>query len=236
MIAADVMTRNVISIAPDATVAEAVKLMLDNHISGLFVIDAGNTLQGVITEGDLLHRSEIGTGRRGSWWLRLFLPGRGAADFTESHSRRVGDLMTVDVITVDEGAELTDIVQLMERRGIKRVAVVKDGRVTGVISRANLLRALSAVARDAPKTTMNDRTIKEAIQAALEKQSWAPIARIDFTVLDGVVEIWGTITSENERRAVCVIAENTPGVKRVIDRMIFMDLYSGTVFDPGTTP
>jgi len=236
MIAADVMTRNVISIAPDATVADAVKLMLDNHISGLFVIDADNLLQGVITEGDLLHRNEIGTGRRGSWWLRLFSPGRDAADFTESHSRRVGDLMTPDVITVDESAELTDIVQLMERSGIKRVAVVKDGRVTGVISRANLLRALSAVAREAPKATMNDRAIKETIQAALEKQSWAPIARIDFTVLDGVVEIWGTITSENERRAVCVIAENTPGVKKVIDRMIFMDLYSGTVFDTGTNP
>jgi len=234
MIAADVMTRNVISISPDATVADAVKLMLDNNISGLFVIDGDNVLQGVITEGDLLHRSELGTARRGSWWLRLFAPGRDAADFTESHSRRVGDLMTPDVLTVEEGAALTDIVELMERARIKRVAVVKDGRVTGVISRANLLRALSAVARDAPKVTTDDRAIKRAIQRSLEKESWAPVARMDFTVLDGVVEIWGTITSENERRAVCVIAENTPGVKKVIDRMIFMDLYSGTVYDPGT--
>jgi len=161
----------------------------------------------------------------------LFSPGREAADFTESHSRRVSDLMTTDVITVDEGAELSDIVQVLERNGIKRVAVVKDGNVTGVISRANLLRALSAIARETAKATGDDRTIKASIERELGKQSWAPVARIDVTVLNGVVEVWGTITSEDERRAVCVIAENTPGVKRVIDHLMFMDLYSGTVIE-----
>ena len=234
MIAADVMTRDVIAIAPEATVGEAVAKMLDKGISGLFVIDAKGVLQGIITEGDLLHRSELGTGRRASWWLRLFSPGREAADFTESHSRRVSDLMTTDVITVDESAELTDIVQVLERNGIKRVAVVKNGNVTGVISRANLLRALSAIARETEKASGDDRTIKASIERELGKQSWAPVARIDVTVLNGVVEVWGTITSEDERRAVCVIAENTPGVKRVIDHLMFMDLYSGTVIEsPG---
>lgn len=236
MIAADVMTRNVISVPPDAIVSDAVQLMLENRISGLFVIDSQGALQGVITEGDLLHREEVGTGRRSSWWLRLFVPGREASDFTHNHSRRIADLMTTDVVSVDESADLSEVVQTMERNHVKRVPVMKDGRVTGVISRANLLRALSAVARDAAKVSTDDRSIQAAIVAALDQESWAPVARMDLTVLDGVVEIWGTVTSEDERRAVCVIAENTPGVKKVIDHMIFMDPYSGLIVEPGPEP
>jgi len=233
MIAADVMTRNVISVPPDAIVSDAVQLMLDNRISGLFVVDSHGTMQGVITEGDLLHREEVGTGRRSSWWLRLFVPGREASDFTHNHSRRIADLMTTDVISVEHTAELAEVVQTMERNHVKRVPVMQDGRIVGVISRANLLRALSAVSRDAPKASMDDRSIQQAIMAALDKESWAPVARMDLTVLDGVVEIWGTVTSEDERRGVCVIAENTAGVKRVIDHMVFMDPYSGLIVEPG---
>lgn len=233
MNAADVMTRNVISIRPDGTVADAVQLMLDHRISGLFVIDVDGALQGIITEGDLLHRQEIGTGRRSSWWLRIFAPGQEAADFTHNHSHRIIDLMSTDVISVPEDMELVEIVRTLEKNHIKRVPVVdNDGHVIGVISRANLLRGLSAVGRDAPKVSTDDRSIQAGIQAALDSESWAPIARMDFTVLDGVVEIWGTITSEDERRAVCVIAENTPGVKKVIDHMVFMDPYSGIVVQP----
>ncbi len=231
MIAADVMTRAIISITPDATLADAVQIMLDKGVSGLFVIDTGGNLQGVITEADLIHRSELGTQRHSSWLARMFAPGREAADFTEGHSRRVADLMTPDVLTVEEATELPAVVQVMERNGVKRVGVVKDGMLTGVITRSNLLRGLSAVARNAAGATSDDRTIKTAIEAALAKESWAPIARIDLTVVDGVVEIWGTITSEDERRAVCVIAENTAGVKRVVDHMMFMDLYSGTIIE-----
>lgn len=237
MIAADVMTRNLISISPDATIGAAVELMLDKRISGLFVIDSSGALQGILTEGDLLHRSELGTERRSSWFARLFAPGREAADFTESHSRKVGDLMTPEVLTVDEATDLPEVVRIMERNGIKRVGVVKDGNLTGVITRSNLLRGLSTVARGAAGASTDDRAIKTAIEAALAKESWAPVARIDLTVKDGQVEIWGTITSEDERRAVCVIAENTPGVKGVIDHMMFMDLYSGTILDaPADTP
>ena len=229
MIASDIMTRTVISIAPDARMTDALQMMLDKAISGLFVIDATGTLQGVITEADLLHRSELGTERHAPWWLRLLSPGREAADFTESHSRRVADLMTPDVITVEEATELCDVVRAMEKNGVKRVAVVKDGNVTGVITRSNLLRGLASMTRGIGGASTDDRTIKAAIEASLANESWAPIARIDLTVKDGVVDIWGTITSEDERRGVCVIAENTQGVKSVIDHMMFMDLYSGTV-------
>ncbi len=231
MIAADIMTRTIISVTPEATVAEAVQLMLDKGISGLFVIDTNNVLQGVITEADLLHRSELGTERQSSWWLRLFAPGRDAHDFTESHTRRVSDLMISDVISVDETTELPDVVRVMERNGVKRVGVTKNGELVGVITRSNLLRGLASVARTSAGASTDDRSIKASIETALAKQSWAPIARIDLTVVDGVVEIWGTITSEDERRAVCVIAENTPGVKKVTDHMMFMDLYSGTVIE-----
>lgn len=231
MIAADIMTRSIISITPEATLADAVQLMLDKGVSGLFVIDKDNVLQGIITEADLLHRSELGTQRESSWLARLFAPGREAHDFTESHSRRIADLLIADVISVEETTDLPEVVRVMERNGIKRVGVTKDGTLTGVITRSNLLRGLSAVARNAAGASTDDRGIKAAIEATLARESWAPIARIDLTVVDGMVEIWGTITSEDERRAVCVIAENTPGVKSVVDHMMFMDLYSGTIIE-----
>src|SRR4051794_15895335 len=149
MIASDVMTRNVISVAPDATVAQAVELMLDKGISGLFVVDAAGTLAGVVTEGDLLRRDELDTERRRSWWLRLIAsPGRQAADFTRTHGRKVADVMTRDVIAVNADAPLGDIVALMEQHRIKRVPVLEGDRVVGVVSRADLLRALSVAARE----------------------------------------------------------------------------------------
>ena len=163
MIASDVMTRNVISVPPDATVAEAVELMLERGISGLLVVDASGTLAGIVTEGDLLRRDELGTERRRSWWLRLIAsPGRQAADFTRTHGRRVADVMTHDVVSVDAGAALEEIVALMEEHRIKRVPVLEGDRVVGVVSRADLLRALSVAAREHGAAAADDGTIRDA--------------------------------------------------------------------------
>lgn len=230
--AADVMTSPALSVSPDASLAEAVGLMLDRHISGLLVIDADGNMVGVVTEGDLLRRHEIATTQRRSWLSQLFTSsGKQANAFTRSHGRRVHDVMTESVIAVGETTPLVDVVELMEDRGIKRVPVLRDGRPVGVVSRADLLRALLAAAENPTPAATDDATIRQSIRAALQTERWAPTTTIDVSVQDGVVELNGIVTSDGERRAVSVIAENTPGVKQVIDQLVWIEVYSGTVIE-----
>lgn len=232
MIVADVMTRHVISVPPDATVEDAAKLMLQRAISGLFVVDDQGQLAGIVTEGDLLRRDELGTRRHRPWWLRLLIsPGRQAADFTRTHGRRVKDVMTENVVTVPSSAPLEDVVELMEQHRIKRVPVTQDSKVIGVVSRADLLRALVVSSRHDVPIASDDRSIRGTILDALDRESWAPTTSLNVTVAEGVVDLWGTITNDQERRAICVIAENTPGVKKVNDHLVFIEPYSGTVIE-----
>ena len=185
-----------------------------------------------MTEGDLLRRDELGTGRHRSWWLRLIAsPGRQAADFTRTHGRKVADVMTRDVVSVDADAPLTDIVALMEEHRVKRVPVLDGDRVVGVVSRADLLRALSVTARGRAQAAADDRTIRDSILDTLAHESWAPKTTLNVTVVNGVVDLWGTISNDQERRAICVIAENTPGVTKVIDHLVFVEAYTGTVIE-----
>jgi len=196
------------------------------------VVDPKGELAGVVTEGDLLRRDEIGTVRHRPWWLRMLLsPGRQAADFTRAHGRRVRDVMTQDVVTVAADAALEEVVEAMERHRIKRVPVTENNRVIGVVSRADLLRALVVAERHDRPVATDDRSIRQAILDAMDKQSWTPLTTLNVTVADRVVDIWGTITNDEERRAICVVAENTPGVQQVNDHMVFVEPYSGTVVD-----
>jgi CBS domain-containing protein len=232
MIVADVMTRSVISVPPDATVEEAVKQMLARRISGLFVVDQGGDLVGVITEGDLLRRDELGTERDRPWWLRLLVsPARQAADFTRAHGRHVRDVMTPAVVSVAHDAALEEVVATMEQNRIKRLPVTRDGRVVGVISRSDLLRALVGRVRDAKPTDTDDGTIRGVILDALDTKAWAPMTTLNVTVANGVVDLWGTITNNEERSAIRVTAENTPGVKLVHDHLVYVEPYTGTVVD-----
>src|ERR1700735_3975102 len=164
MIVADVMTRNVISVAPEATVEDAVRLMLEHRISGLFVVDKGGDLVGVLTEGDLLRRDELGTERHRPWWLRLLAsPARQAHDFTQANGRHVRDVMTEDVLSIAQDAHLEDVVATMEKHRIKRLPVTADGRVVGVVSRSDLLRALIGRVRPAAPEDTDDLSIRTAI-------------------------------------------------------------------------
>jgi CBS domain-containing protein len=235
MIVADVMTRNCITISPDATVEEAVNLMLSRHISGLFVVNQNGDLAGVLTEGDLLRRDELGTQRNRPWWLRLLAsPARQALDFTQANGRHVRDVMTEDVLSIAQDAPLEDVVGTMESNRIKRLPVTADGRVVGVVSRADLLRALIGRVRKTEPMATDDREIRGAILAALEAQSWAPATTLNVTVADGVVDVWGTITNEQERRAIRVLVENIAGVKAVHDHLVYIEPYTGTVIEgPG---
>ena len=132
MKAKDVMTANVISITPEASVLDALRLTLQHQISGLPVVDRNGGLVGIVTEGDFLRRTETGTERKRPRWLEFLVgPGTLARDYVRSHARRVNEVMTCDVETVTEEAQLGDIVNLMEKRRIKRVPVLRDDRLVG---------------------------------------------------------------------------------------------------------
>jgi CBS domain-containing protein len=232
MIVADVMTPNVISVAPDDTVETAVKTMLERGISGLLVVDKGGDLAGVVTEGDLLRRDEIGTEVERPWWLRLLVsPSRQAADFVRANGRHVRDIMTADVVTVAQDANLEDVVATMEKHRVKRLPVTKDGRVVGIVSRSDLLRALIGRERDASQIAGDDRAIRTAVMESLQQKPWAPRTTLNVTVNKGVADIWGSITNENERAAIRVAVENTPGVNTIHDHLVFIEPYTGTVIE-----
>jgi len=210
----------------------AAKTMLERGISGLLVVDKAGDLAGVVTEGDLLRRDEIGTEVDRPWWLRLLVsPSRQAADFVRAHGRHVKDVMTTDVIAVAQDAELEDVVATMEKNRIKRVPVTKDGRVVGIVSRSDLLRALIGRVRGAAPVTADDRSIRTAIMDALDKKPWAPRTTLNITVNKGVADLWGSITNENERAAIRVAVENTPGVTVVHDHLVYIEPYTGTVIE-----
>ena len=234
MKAADVMTRNVFSIPPDAPVMQAVRIMLQHHISGLPVIDAERNLLGIVTEGDLLRRVEIGTQRRRARWLEFLIgPGRLASEYAHACGRSVHEVMTKDVLTVAQNTPLADIVKLMERHRVKRVPVVDiDGNVIGIVTRANLLRALASVAREVQPTSADDQTIREHLLAELNRQPWAPVALVDVVVRNGVVQLWGAVTDERQRTALKVAAENIAGVKEVEDHLVWVEPTSAMVIAP----
>jgi CBS domain-containing protein len=235
MKASDVMSRNILSVARDATIAEAIRLMLDNQISGLPVIDAGR-LVGILTEGDLLRRSETGTERHRPRWLEILMgPGRLAGEYVRTHGRKVGEIMTRDLVSVTPDTPLDEIVALMERRRVKRVPVLDGDAPVGIVSRADLLRALARTLDEQPVAVAGDDEIRERILAELAKVSWVPRDGLTITVADGAVGLDGVILDEKEREALRVAVENVPGVRAVEDRLVWVEPVSGTIIDPPQT-
>jgi CBS domain-containing protein len=208
----DVMTPNVITVSSNQTVLKAAQLMLENRISGLPVVDANGKLVGIVTEGDFLWRDEIGTHRRRPRWLEFLIgPGQLAAEYVHASGRKVEEVMTHDPYTVTEDDSLEVVVEKMERHHVKRFPVVRNGRIVGIVSRANLLHALANVARYAPPLAGGDSAIRERILTALAKEPrWAPKVK-------------------RERKGLIVAIENVAGVKKVHDHLAWLDLISGTV-------
>jgi len=225
----DVMTTNVICVGAEEPVLKAARLMLQNRISGLPVIDKEGELVGIVTEGDFLRRSELGTQRQRPKWLEFIVgPGKLAEDFTHSSGRKVEQIMTPDPRTIGEDDNLEAVVEAMERHHVKRLPVTRGGRVVGIISRANLMHALASLTRDVAAPGAGDAAIREQILAAIGKQDWAP--RINVIVNGGVAELHGVITDDRERTGLIVAAENVPGVKRVHDHLVWVEPMSGMAF------
>jgi len=186
MKASDVMSSRVVSIAPEATVFEAIESMLQNRISGLPVIDRAGSLVGIVTEGDFLRRAETGTERKRPRWLEFLLgPNSLAGDYVRSHGRKVQEVMTKESARTRRST-----VRIMERKRIKRLPVMRGREIVGIVSRANLLHALAAMSRNLPELAKTDAEIRRRVMEELEKQPWAPIALIDVVVKDGVVDLW----------------------------------------------
>jgi len=225
---ADVMTSKVITVGPDAQLQDVAQTLLANRISAMPVVAADGKLVGIISEGDLMRRVESGTERRRSWWLEL-MTGREAlaAEYVKEHSRKVSDVMTREVITVKPEAPLSDIATVLERNGIKRVPVVQDGKVVGIISRANLLQALASYRAPIEAGAPNDAVIRESVMARINSEPWGRPALINVIVQDGNVELWGIVETQVEKKAVRVAAEVTPGVRAVNDNLIVRPIESG---------
>ena len=227
MRAHQIMTRSVISVKPDTTIVDAANLMLQRHVSGLPVVDDDGKLVGVVSEGDFLRRSEIGTQRKRGRWLKFILgPGKSASDFVQSHGRRVSEVMTTSPVTITEDTAVAEIVDLMERNHVKRLPVVRGDKVVGIVSRANLLQAVSGLARQVPDPTADDDHIRERIIEALEKHDWCPFG-LNVIVRDGIVHLSGVITEERVRQAAIVATENVEGVKKVHDHLCWVDTMTG---------
>jgi CBS domain-containing protein len=226
----EIMTTQVITIRSDSPLQDAIGALLEHRVSGMPVVDESGRPIGMLSEGDLLRRAELGTERKRPRWLGFLLgPGRLAEEYTHTHGRRVADVMTDKFYSVAPDTPVQDVVHLMERHRIKRVPVLKDGRLVGIVSRANLLRALALAAPALPAGTRSDEEIRERLASELASTEWAPRYMVNQVVRNGAVHLYGTILDEREREALCVAARNTPGVKEVHDHLVWCEPVSGEV-------
>ncbi len=233
MLVSELMSKTVVTVEPDTTLADAARIMLDRRISGLPVVDRAGNLVGIITEGDLIRRPELDTAGESPSWLKSFLmPSSLAADYARTHGRHVSEVMTRNPVCVGPDTRLGDTAALMRRQRIKTLPVLDGARLVGIIARTDLLRALSLkLIATQPKIT--DKAIGDHILAALARERWAPKYGIRVHVDDQVVDLEGIIFSDDERQAVRVIAENAPGVKQVRDNLAFVDPGSGMAIPAG---
>jgi len=227
MRAHQIMTRSVITVTPDDTILTAAKLMIERHVSGLPVVDTTGKLVGIVSEGDFIRRSEIGTQKKRGRWLKFLLgTGEAATEYVHEHGKKISEVMTQDPLTITEDTPLDEIVASMETNGVKRLPVMNGTKLVGIVSRANLLQAVAGLARDIPDPTADDDHIRSRIIAAVDKNDWSPFG-LNVIVRDGIVHLSGVITEERSRQAAIVAAENVAGVRKVHDHLCWVDAMSG---------
>lgn len=227
MRAHQIMTREVFTVSAGASILEAASTMLGKRISGLPVVNDTGKLVGIVSEGDFLRRSEIGTQRKRARWLQFLIgPGKTAAEFVHERGRRVDEVMTVDPLTASEDTPLDELVQIMEKNNIKRLPIMRGDRIVGIVTRSNLLRAVANLAHEIPDPTANDDHVRDRVTRAIEQNDWRPLG-LQVTARNGVVHLHGIITDYRWRDAAIVAAENVSGVKEVHDHLCWVDPSSG---------
>jgi len=222
MRAIDVMVRDVVTVRADTDVADAIKLLGEHDVSALPVVDAGGHVIGIISEADLIHRVELGTEKHRPWWLEAVTGASALAeDFAKSHGKKVEELMTREVVSADEDTPLSEIAALLERKRIKRVPILRHGKLVGMVSRSNLIQALASIVEGQSEEHSNsDLEIRHELLARLADQSWTDFGSRNVIVTEGTVHLWGLVSSDSERKALIALAESVPGVARVSDEMI----------------
>lgn len=213
----DVMTTRVISVAPDTSVHEIAELLLKHRISAVPVLEADGKLVGIVSEDDLVRRLESGTERRPSWWLSLVDDANPVRDYIKAHGKRAADVMTREVVWVDEYATLASIATLLEKHHIKRVPVMRAGRTIGIVSRANLLQGL-AVHPPAPPASLDDQELRTRVNDEIV-QAGVDMAFVNVIAYAGKVQLWGGVESSEQHAAARIAAEAVAGAGRVEDNL-----------------
>lgn len=230
MKASDIMIPDVITVGPDSSIQDVAQILVSKRISGLPVVDPGGRLIGIVSEGDLLWRAESGTEHTRSWWLTLLMGRESlAAEFVKEHARRVRDVMTRDVITATPDTPVSEIAGILEKNRIKRVPIVQDGKLVGIVSRANLVQALAGLHKEiAVEKPLSDTELRTALMARLKSEPWAKTSMINVMVDAGVVDVWGIVDSDAEKQALRVAIEVTPGVRSVNNNVVIRPIAAVT--------
>ena len=221
MQAQDVMTKQVVTASAESTVLEIAELMLKHRISAIPIVESDNKIVGIVSEGDLVRRAENDTAKLGSWWLSLFTGNAAQAEkFTKSHGKNAKDVMTKDVLVAQESASLREIANLLEKNRFKRLPIVRDGNLVGIVSRANLIQAIIANQNsEGLQSNKSDTEIRAAIISTLRQEPWSDTKHTNIIVKDGVAHLWGTVTSETQARALLSAVASTAGVKDVVNNI-----------------
>nr|WP_298059117.1 CBS domain-containing protein [uncultured Halomonas sp.] len=227
MQAIDIMTPSVVSVGPDAEVRDIAQLLLKHRISAVPVVDGEHRVVGIVSEGDLMRRVKDNHKQGQSWWLSLFSAGKNPADYVKLHGRKAHEVMTPNPMTVDENTPIHTIARMLEKHHIKRVPVLRDGKLVGIVSRANLLQGIANAVVAPTQSPTDDRQIREAILKEVENNTGVHTQSISVIVDGGVVEIWGLVESPEQKQAVTVAAENVHGVTKVENQLGMMPRGAG---------
>ena len=220
MKAHEIMTKAVVSVGPQTPVYEIAALMTEKRISGVPVLGPQEQLLGIISQSDLLHRKEIGTELKRKWWLKVFSdPNHSAREFTKAHGLRAQDVMTRHVISIQADADLSEVAAILDRSRIKRVPVLRAGKLVGLIARSDLVKALSRTAGSAATGNIRDGDLQRTLNDKMKSQPWLDASFLNVIVENGTVQLWGLVSSEDQRQALRILVEETAGVKNIDDRM-----------------
>ncbi len=223
MQARDEMTKDVVTVGPETTVGDIAALLVTHRIGAVPVVADDRRLLGIVSQTDLVHRSETGTEKRRKWWLEAFAdPDAKAREYVKSHGQKAQDVMTRVVVSVSETASLAEVADTLDTHRVRQVPVVASGRLVGMVSRADMVRALAEVSITAPAARPEGGALQKAIWDQIKAQPWLKTSYVNLAVKDGVVDLWGAVDSEDQRRALRVLVEGVPGVTKVEDNVSLM--------------